>query len=156
MFDDLRELYQEVILDHGRNPRNHREPEDASHSAHGDNPICGDRITVYLKLDGEPRIEDAAFIGRGCSISQASASMMNEIVLGTTVEEARHLFESFHEMCTREDYDPAAHPEADQEAMERLRVMGGVHEFPMRVMCATLAWHTMNAAVEGGGTVTTE
>ena len=156
MFEDLRELYQEVILDHGRNPRNHREPEDASHSAHGDNPICGDRITVYLKLDGNWRIEDAAFIGRGCAISQASASMMTEIVRGKTVEEARRLFESFHEMCTRDDYDPAAHPEADQEAMERLQVMGGVHEFPMRVKCATLAWHTMNAAAEGSGTVTTE
>ena len=156
MFDELRELYQEVILDHGRSPRNHREPEDASHSARGDNPVCGDRITVYLKLDGEERIADAAFIGRGCAISQASASMMTEIVQGKTVAEARRLFDSFHQMCTRDDYDASTQNAADQEALERLQVMAGVREFPMRVKCATLAWHTMNAAVEGGEAVTTE
>ncbi len=156
MFDELRELYQEVILDHGRNPRNHREPEDASHSARGDNPVCGDRITVYLKLDSDERIADAAFIGRGCAISQASASMMTEIVQGKTVAEARRLFDSFHEMCTRDDYDAGTQDAADQEALERLQVMAGVREFPMRVKCATLAWHTMNAAVEGGEAATTE
>ncbi len=156
MFDELRELYQEVILDHGRSPRNHREPEDASHSARGDNPVCGDRITVYLKLDGDERIADAAFIGRGCAISQASASMMTEIVQGKTVAEARRLFDSFHQMCTRDDYDASTQNAADQEALERLQVMAGVREFPMRVKCATLAWHTMNAAVEGGEAVTTE
>lgn len=156
MFDELRELYQEVILDHGRSPRNHREPEDASHSARGDNPVCGDRITVYLKLDGDERIADAAFIGRGCAISQASASMMTEIVQGKTVAEARRLFDSFHQMCTRDDYDASTQNAADQEALERLQVMAGVREFPIRVKCATLAWHTMNAAVEGGEAVTTE
>ena len=156
MFDELRELYQEVILDHGRSPRNHREQEDASHSARGDNPVCGDRITVYLKLDGDERIADAAFIGRGCAISQASASMMTEIVQGKTVAEARRLFDSFHQMCTRDDYDASTQNAADQEALERLQVMAGVREFPMRVKCATLAWHTMNAAVEGGEAVTTE
>ena len=156
MFDDLRELYQEVILDHGRSPRNHREPEDASHSARGDNPICGDRITVYLKLGAQNRIEDAAFFGRGCAISQASASMMTEIVQGKTVADARRLFESFHQMCTDDGYDADAQAAADRDDLDRLQVMAGVREFPMRVKCATLAWHTMKAAVEDGGTTTTE
>jgi nitrogen fixation protein NifU and related proteins len=156
MLDELRELYQEVILDHGRNPRNHRHPADANRAAHGDNPICGDRIDVYLKVSPNGMIEDAAFIGRGCAISQASASMMTEIVRGKSEAEAQAIFESFHAMCTSDSYDAGAHPEADPEAMERLQVMAGVREFPMRVKCATLAWHTMNAAMEGGDSVTTE
>ncbi len=156
MLDDLRELYQEVILDHGRHPRNHRQPEDANREARGDNPICGDRITVYLKIGADETIEDAAFVGRGCAISQASASMMTEIVRGMSEAQARAMFENFHQMCTRDDYDASAHPETDPEAMERLAVMSGVREFPMRVKCATLAWHTMNAAMEGAEKVTTE
>ena len=156
MLDELRELYQEVILDHGRNPRNQRHPDDANREAHGDNPICGDRIDVYLKITPNGLIEDAAFIGRGCAISQASASMMTEIVRGKSEAEAKAIFQSFHDMCTADDYDPAAHPEADAEAMERLEVMAGVHEFPMRVKCATLAWHTMNAAMTGSNNVSTE
>lgn len=156
MFDELRELYQEVILDHGRHPRNHRRLEDANCEAHGDNPICGDRITVYLKLSPNGLIEDVAFEGRGCAISQASASMMTEIVRGKSEAEAKALFANFQEMCTHDDYDAAAHPDADPEAMERLAVMSGVREFPMRVKCATLAWHTMNAAMEGQEMVSTE
>jgi len=156
MLDELRELYQEVILDHGRHPRNHRRPENANREARGDNPICGDRIAVYLKLGADGTIEDAAFIGRGCAISQASASMMTEIVKGRSADAAKALFASFQEMCTRDDYDAATHPEADPEAMERLAVMSGVREFPMRVKCATLAWHTLNAAMEGQDTVSTE
>ena len=156
MLDELRELYQEVILDHGRRPRNHRHPEDANCEAKGDNPICGDRITVYLTLDGDGVIRDAAFEGRGCAISQASASMMTEIVRGKSEAEARALFQNVHEMCTAEDYDPGAHPEADEEAMERLQVLSGVREFPMRVKCATLAWHTINAAMDGAEVVSTE
>jgi nitrogen fixation NifU-like protein len=156
MLDELRELYQEVILDHGRHPRNHRQPADANRQAHGDNPICGDRVDVYLKVSPNGLIEDAAFIGRGCAISQASASMMTEIVRGKSEAEARAVFASFHEMCTADGYDAAAHPEADPEAMERLAVMAGVREFPMRVKCATLAWHTMAAAIAGDNAVTTE
>jgi nitrogen fixation NifU-like protein len=156
MLGDLRELYQEVILDHGKHPRNHRHPEDANRQAHGDNPICGDRIDVYLKVGGNGMIEDAAFIGRGCAISQASASMMTEIVTGKSEAEAKAIFESFHEMCTADGYDPAAYPDADPEAMERLTVMAGVREFPMRVKCATLAWHTMSAAIDGAQVVSTE
>ncbi len=156
MFGDLRELYQEVILDHGRSPRNHRQPEDANRQAHGDNPICGDRITVYLKIADDGTIDDVAFDGRGCAISQASASMMTEILRGRSEAEAKTLFENFHQMCTDDTYDAEAHPEADPEAMERLQVMSGVRGFPMRVKCATLAWHTMNAAMAGDGEVTTE
>lgn len=156
MFGDLRELYQEVILDHGRKPRNHRQPEDSNREANGDNPICGDRITVYLKIGDDGTIEDVAFVGRGCAISQASASMMTEIVKGRSEAEAKTLFENFHQMCTDDTYDAEAHPEADPEAMERLQVMSGVRGFPMRVKCATLAWHTMNAAMAGSGEVTTE
>ena len=156
MFGDLRELYQEVILDHGRSPRNHRQPEDANREAHGDNPICGDRITVYLRIGEDGTIEDVAFQGRGCAISQASASMMTEIVKGRSETEARVLFENFHQLCTDDTYDAEAHPEADPEAMERLQVMAGVREFPMRVKCATLAWHTMNAAMANEAEVTTE
>ncbi len=156
MLDELRELYQEVILDHGRNPRNHREPDDANRQARGDNPICGDRITVYLKMAPDGAIEDVAFFGRGCAISQASASMMTEILKGKSELEARALFKEFHEMCTDESYDPDAHPDTDPDAMERLQVMSGVRQFPMRVKCATLAWHTMSAAMAGTEAVTTE
>ncbi len=156
MFDDLRELYQEVILDHGKNPRNHRVLGDASHSARGDNPICGDRIVVYLKLGDDDRIADCSFDGRGCAISQASASMMTEILVGMTKAEAKSLFDGFHELCTRDDYDPGAHPDADAEALERLQVLAGVRAFPMRVKCATLAWHTMQAAMRGAENASTE
>lgn len=157
MHEDLRDLYQEVILDHGKNPRNHRHPPDATHEARGDNPICGDRVTVYLKLSGDGRIEDAAFEGRGCAISQASASMMTELVQGKTEAEARALFEHFHRMCT-EDAPPA--PEGrdgvDTTDLERLEVMSGVRQFPMRVKCATLAWHTMDAALDRSARASSE
>jgi nitrogen fixation NifU-like protein len=156
MFDELRELYQEVILDHGKNPRNYRELPGASCQARGDNPICGDKITVFLKLDDDGLIEDASFQGRGCAISQASASMMTEIIAGRTVENARSLFERFHKMVTEEGFDTADIDERDADAFERLQVLSGVREFPMRVKCATLAWHTMQAAVHGDELTTTE
>ena len=156
MFDELRELYQEVILDHGKNPRNYRALDDASHSARGDNPICGDRITVYLRLDDERRIVECSFDGRGCAISQASASMMTEMLVDKTIAEANSLFDSFHALCTRDDYDAGAYPGADEEALERLQVLSGVRQFPMRVKCATLAWHTMQAAMQGDAIATTE
>ena len=156
MFDDLRELYQEVILDHGKNPRNYRALDGASHSARGDNPICGDRITVYLRLGEDRRIADCAFDGRGCAISQASASMMTEMLVGKTIPEANNLFDSFHALCTQDDFDAGAYPDADEEALERLQVLSGVRQFPMRVKCATLAWHTMQAAMQGDDRATTE
>jgi nitrogen fixation NifU-like protein len=149
MFDDLRELYQEIILDHGKNPRNHRHPEDANRHAAGDNPLCGDKIQVFLKLDEDNIIRDCAFEGRGCAISQASASMMTEILLGKPVAEANALFENFHQMCTDEDYAGPSADITDEDALERLQVLSGVRQFPMRVKCATLAWHTMQAAMHG-------
>ena len=154
MLDELRELYQEVILDHGRNPRNYRKPQEANRHAHGHNPMCGDAVVVHLALDGDGVIRDAAFEGKGCAISIASASLMTEIVRGKREDEARSLFERFHDMCTKDDFDI---DEADEDDdLDRLQVLSGVREFPMRVKCATLAWHTMNAAMEGGATVTTE
>lgn len=156
MLDELRELYQEVILDHGRRPRNLRRPPDANRHAEGDNPMCGDRITVYLKLGPDERIEDVAFQGRGCAISQASASMMTELLVGKSRQEIESLFHCFHQMCTQDDFDPERCEGADMEALERLQVLSGVREFPMRVKCATLAWHTMQAALNGEERVSTE
>ncbi len=138
MLDELRELYQEVILDHGRNPRNHRHPEDANRHAHGNNPICGDTLMVYLAIDDDDVIRDAAFEGKGCAISIASASMMTDLLKGKTVARARALFENFHDMCTNDDFDPDA-VDADSDDLDRLQVLAGVRAFPMRVKCATLA-----------------
>ena len=155
MFDDLRDLYQEVILDHGKRPRNFRRPDDATCLAHGNNPVCGDMLVVYLTLDDE-RIQDAAFQGQGCAISMASASMMTEILKGMTIEEARRLFEGFHDMCTKDDFDVARLSDFDEDAVDRLKMLSGVREFPIRVKCATLAWHTMQAAVNGEKEISTE
>lgn len=149
--NDLRELYQEVILDHGKHPRNFRTPEDASAEAHGNNPLCGDQLTVYLKLGTDGLVEDAAFVGRGCAISVASASMMTELVKGKTEAQVRALFEAFHRMCTGEDGDVASDDELD-----KLRVLSGVRDYPTRVKCATLPWHTLIAALAGDDDVTTE
>lgn len=156
MRDDLRDLYQEVILDHGRNPRNFRSLPNPTCLAHGNNPICGDMLVVYLDLDQSGRIEDVAFQGQGCAISMASASMMTEILKGKTRDEADRLFGRFHDMCTNDDFDAAAADDGDADAMERLSVLSGVREFPIRVKCATLAWHTMQAAVKGEREVSTE
>ncbi len=151
---DLRELYQEVILDHGKNPRNFRRPEDANREARGDNPLCGDRMTIYLTIDGDEVIQDAAFEGRGCAISTASASMMTDMVRGKTVAAAKALFETFHTMCTEDG--AVAVEDRFAEDMEKLQVLSGVRQYPMRVKCATLAWHAMKAAMSGDGEVTTE
>tara|TARA_B100000676_G_scaffold309307_1_gene372482 strand:+ start:44 stop:511 length:468 start_codon:yes stop_codon:yes gene_type:complete len=154
MLDDLRELYQEVILDHGKSPRNFRDVEDATAHAHGANPLCGDQLVVYLKLDDGKRIEDVSFVGKGCAISVASASMMTELVKGRTVDEAKAMFERFHEMCTGEDNgDDSTLLEDD---LEKLNVLSGVRAFPVRVKCATLPWHTLNAAIDGKDEATTE
>ncbi len=149
--DDLRELYQEVILDHGKHPRNFRTPDDATAEAHGNNPLCGDQLTVYIKTGADGLVEDVAFIGRGCAISVASASMMTELVKGKTEAEARAIFETFHGMCTGEG------DEGDVgEDLDKLKVLSGVRDFPTRVKCATLPWHTLVAALAGDSEVTTE
>ena len=154
MDDDVRELYQEVILDHGKNPRNFRQLEDANCEAQGNNPLCGDRLTVYLKVDEDRLICDAAFEGRGCAISMASASMMTQIVCGKTVSQVQYLFDKFHKLCTGEIEEFPQDEFADD--VDKLRVMSGVRQFPMRVKCATLSWHTMNAAVSGDSETTSE
>ncbi|MBP0492401.1 Fe-S cluster assembly sulfur transfer protein SufU [Roseomonas indoligenes] len=153
MFDDLRDLYQELILDHGRKPRNFRRLETPDLSARGDNPMCGDRIELFLGMDGD-RIADAAFQGRGCAISTASASLMTETVRGKTAAEARDLAAHFREMAmTGTCPDCGA---AMEDEMDRLQALSGVHEFPSRVKCATLAWHTLNTALDGGKEASSE
>jgi nitrogen fixation NifU-like protein len=146
---DLRELYQEVILDHHKKPRNFRSQADARRME-GHNPLCGDKITVYVKLDGDV-IRDVSFQGSGCAISTASASMMTESVKGKTRAEAESLFKSFHELVTGK---PVDRPKAN---LGKLAVFSGVREFPVRVKCASLAWHTLHAALQGESkTVSTE
>ena len=154
MFDELRELYQEVILDHGKSPRNFREIDDAKYRAHGNNPMCGDRLKVFIETDDAGNIIDASFVGNGCAISVASASLMTEMLRGKTLDEAKRMFEGVHEMCTGGSQD--ALTGIDEDAADRLQVLSGVREFPMRVKCATLAWHTMNAATAGRDEVSTE
>lgn len=151
MDDSLRDLYQEVILDHSRHPRHFGALADATHKGEGHNPLCGDRVTVYLQLDGQGRIEDIAFEGRGCAISQASASLMTDLVKGRTLAEIEALMSGFLHLVRGEDANGLA-----GEVRERLDVMAGVSAFPMRVKCATLAWHTMKSALEGGGAAKTE
>ena len=136
---ELTELYQEVILDHNRRPHNFRVIDDASAKQEGYNPLCGDRLTLYLTLDGDV-IKDASFQGQGCAISKASASLMTDAIKGKTVPEARQLFEEFHAMVTSDTETEAAD-------LGKLSVFAGVREFPTRIKCASLAWHTMKAAV---------
>lgn len=147
---DLRDLYQEVILDHGKQPRNFGCPADANREAHGDNPLCGDRVTVYLTIrDG--LIDDVGFDGRGCAISMASASLMTEEIKGKTETEAREIFTRFRQLVSTKEGD------ASPEGLDRLVVLGGVRQFPSRVKCATLAWHTMASAMKSDSKpVTTE
>ena len=153
MLDELRELYQEVILDHGRNPRNLRTSPEANRHAHGHNPMCGDSLVVHATVDDAGVIRDLAFEGKGCAISIASASLMTEVLNGKSEVEAKALFERFHGMCTT---GSDLGGDLDDEELERLQVLSGVRQFPMRVKCATLAWHTLNAAMAGDGDVTTE
>ena len=154
--DDIRALYQEVILDHGKNPRNFRHPDDAPLEAHGNNPLCGDKLTVYVRLGEDKKIEDTAFEGRGCAISIASASMMTGILRGKSVAEMERLFGAFHTMCTGEGEIDAAAAEEFEDDIDKLKVLSGVKQFPMRVKCATLAWHTINAAILGEQDASTE
>ena len=152
MLDELRDLYQEVILDHGKDPRNFRKSENANREATGYNPLCGDRLVVYLSVDENNIVQDAAFLGNGCAISMASTSMMTEIIQGKTHAEVEDLFQRFHEMCTTEE--KVDFP--DDEDIEKLMVLSGVRQFPVRVKCATLGWHTMDAALKGESEFSTE
>ena len=145
---DLSDLYQEVILDHNRRPRNFHALEGASHSAEGYNPLCGDRLTLYLRLNGDT-IEDVSFEGAGCAISKASASMMTDALKGRSVAEASALFERFHRMVTTPPSEPV-------EDLGKLSALAGVREFPVRVKCASLAWHTLRAALNRERRTSTE
>jgi nitrogen fixation NifU-like protein len=145
MDNSLRELYQEVILDHSRHPRHFGVLEHATHKAEGYNPLCGDRVTVTLVLGADNRVADIKFTGKGCAISQASASMMTDMLAGRTVEEANALMDGFVHLVKGEEA-----PGLSADDRERLDVMAGLSEFPMRVKCATLAWHTFSNALEEG------
>jgi nitrogen fixation NifU-like protein len=145
---DLSELYQEVILDHNKRPRNFRVLENASHHAEGYNPLCGDRLSLYLRIDGEV-VTDVGFQGSGCAISKASASLMTDVVKGMPVAGVQALFARFHRMVTTA-------PDVPVEDLGKLSVLSGVREFPVRVKCASLAWHTLKAALERQPEISTE
>lgn len=147
---ELNDLYQEVILEHNKNPRNFREIETATVTADGNNPLCGDALRVYVEMDGET-VKDVAFKGSGCAISKASASMMTQAVKGKSKAEAETLFDEFHKMVTGE-----LDAETDENHLGRLRIFSGVLEFPARVKCASLSWHTLHAALSGDDEVSTE
>jgi nitrogen fixation NifU-like protein len=148
---DLRDLYQTTILDHNKKPRNFRVPEGANYEASGDNPLCGDNLTVYAQVE-DGIVTDVGFQGSGCAISKASASIMTESVKGKPVTEAEALFDRFHELVTRGPGEAAS-----DAGLDKLAVFSGVSEFPMRVKCATLSWHTLRAALRGDpATVKTE
>ncbi len=150
--DELRELYQATILDHNKKPRNFRVIDDADRTAEGHNPLCGDQLTLYLTMDADGRVADVAFQGNGCAISTASASLMTEWIKGRSPSEIEGQFESFHDLVT----SPVDQP-VDIADMGKLAVFSGVREYPMRVKCATLAWHTLREAMANtGGTAQTE
>lgn len=138
---DLRELYQELILEHSKKPRNYREMPNANRKVEGFNPLCGDHFTIYMDVEGDT-VRDVSFQGSGCALSKASASMMTQAVKGKNKTEAEELFERFHDLVTGKET-------ADTEQLGKLAVFSGVSEFPVRVKCASLAWHTMKAALEG-------
>lgn len=142
MNSDLAELYQAILLDHNRHPRNFRAMKDATRSVEADNPLCGDRLRLYLKLEGE-RITDVSFQGTGCAISMASASMLTGRIKGATVSDAEGLFDTIHDLLTSEQ------PRAGQDDVGELEALSGVLKYPMRVKCATLSWHALKAALEG-------
>lgn len=150
MDSELRDLYQEVVLDHGRNPRNFRHrPDGANRDAEGYNPLCGDRVHLHLSVDEAGRIRDLGFDGAGCAISMASASLMTDILKGKSEPQAKALAHAFVEMVKGE---PIETPPGEEDDLDRLHVLSGVSEFPMRVKCATLAWHTMEAALNNRDT----
>lgn len=147
---ELSELYQQVILDHNKKPRNFHKMEEANRRAEGYNPLCGDQLTVYLDLEDD-QVRDISFEGSGCAISKAAASMMTQAIKGKTRAEAETLFDEFHRMVTGE-----MNEEAEPNHLGRLTIFSGVRDFPARVKCATLSWHTMHAALKGEESVSTE
>lgn len=147
---DLNDLYREILLEHNSKPRNFRKLEDANRTANGFNPLCGDKIELYIKVVGDV-IADVGFQGSGCAISRASASMLTQSIKGQSVVRAQEVFEAFHSMLTDPDSEP------DYDTLEDLECLAGVSEFPTRIKCAILAWHTLHAALDGGSAaVTTE
>ena len=147
---DIQELYQEVLMDHNRRPRNFRKPDDANRSAEGFNPLCGDEVTLYLEVDDDDYIKDVGFQAVGCAISKASASMMTEAVKGLSVKDAENVFDNFRQMITKQDYDP--------DLLGDGEILSGVTQYPARIKCAVLSWHTLKAALNGADDkrVTTE
>ena len=152
MSDDLRDLYQDLILDHSKHPRNFRALDAASHEALGHNPLCGDRLSLALQVDDSGMIRDVGFQGSGCAISVASASMMTEMLKGKTVAEAHTLFQAMHAACTGH----AVVADITEDARDRIEALAGVRHYPMRVKCATLAWHTMESALKHDTKASTE
>jgi nitrogen fixation NifU-like protein len=147
---ELSELYQQVILDHNKKPRNFRRLETANHTAEGYNPLCGDQLTVYLNLEDDT-VKEVGFEGSGCAISKAAASMMTQAVKGKSKEQVENLFQEFHSMVMGE-----LNEETDENSLGNLKIFAGVREFPVRVKCATLAWHTLHAALNKEAQVSTE
>ena len=147
---ELSDLYQEVILEHNKNPRNFREIADADQYADGKNPLCGDALRVYVDFEGDT-VKDVAFKGSGCAISKASASIMTQVVKGKSKQEAESLFDEFHRMVLGE-----LDEEAEENSLGKLKIFAGVREFPARVKCASLSWHTLNAALHGEDEISTE
>lgn len=157
--DDLRALYQEVILDHAKSPRNSRVVERHTCSAQGNNPMCGDRVTVTARLSAEQHVDDVAFEGKGCAISIASASLMTEAIKGKSVEAIRRLFAAVHDLCTGRTEPAAAKqdlPDDMSESIDKLASLSGVRQFPVRVKCATLPWHALISCLDGKDRATTE
>jgi len=150
-YDSRTELYQQVIIEHNKSPRNFRKMEGATHTAEGYNPLCGDHLVVYLHVNKDNVIEDISFEGDGCAISQASSSMMTATLNGKSVPEAQDLFRQFHKLIMGE-----LDPEKDQHTLGKLAVFSGIWHFPARVKCASLAWHAMNGAIEHKDKVSTE
>ena len=143
---NLEALYQEVILDHNRKPRNFREMENADYKVEGRNPLCGDEVTLWLKLDGD-KVGDVSFKGTGCAVSKSSASLMTAAVKGKTIAETREIFDRFHDMITGKMSEP------DRVKMGSLAALGGVSKFPLRVKCASLSWHALKSALDGKGEI---
>ena len=141
---DLEDLYQEVVMDHNRRPRNFKKLENAQRTAEGFNPLCGDQISLYLNVDDDGVIEDIGFEGAGCAISKATASMMTEAIKGKNVDKAEEIFEAFRHMLTRKPEE-----EYDYELLGDLEILQGVSQFPTRIKCATLSWHTLDSALDG-------
>lgn len=150
-YDSSQELYQQVILDHNKKPRNFHKMEGATHTAEGYNPLCGDHLHVYLNINGDGTINDVSFEGDGCAISKASASMMTAALKGKTVAQAQELFTQFHKLLLGE-----LNPEKDPNDLGKLTVFSGIWHFPTRVKCASLCWHTMKGAMEKKASVSTE